>query len=211
MYDCLVEKRHPEGEFGRVAKSLIEAGSPWDAAGVSDRRCAVWTRCSWSICRIGSTARRLLGDETLVLRLLGEEPPLDISRSRSPVRPREGTLRCAAVLLARGAGVNSVGRTRQSTPLMYALKGSSSPASAEIVRLLIDAGADVGVRNRHGTLALHVAVWCGASLETIRLLLRSGAAGAHRRQERVRLHAGEHRRGKGRQDVSALFREHNRR
>jgi hypothetical protein len=28
MYDCLVEKRHPEGEFGRVAKSLIEGAVP---------------------------------------------------------------------------------------------------------------------------------------------------------------------------------------
>lgn len=30
LYDCLVEKRHPEGEFGRVVQSLIEAGSPLD-------------------------------------------------------------------------------------------------------------------------------------------------------------------------------------
>jgi ankyrin repeat protein len=27
MYDCLVEKRHPEGEFARVTRSLLEAGS----------------------------------------------------------------------------------------------------------------------------------------------------------------------------------------
>jgi hypothetical protein len=27
LYDCLVEKRHPEGEFARVAKALLEAGS----------------------------------------------------------------------------------------------------------------------------------------------------------------------------------------
>jgi ankyrin repeat protein len=32
IYDCTVEKRHPEGEFGRVVKSLIAAGSPWDAS-----------------------------------------------------------------------------------------------------------------------------------------------------------------------------------
>jgi hypothetical protein len=30
IYDCTVEKRHPEGDFGRVVKSLIDAGSPWD-------------------------------------------------------------------------------------------------------------------------------------------------------------------------------------
>lgn len=28
LYDCLVEKRHPEGEFVRVIKALLEAGSP---------------------------------------------------------------------------------------------------------------------------------------------------------------------------------------
>ena len=28
LYDCLVEKRHPEGEFARVVKALAEAGSP---------------------------------------------------------------------------------------------------------------------------------------------------------------------------------------
>jgi ankyrin repeat protein len=27
LYDCLVEKRHPEGEFARVAKALLDAGS----------------------------------------------------------------------------------------------------------------------------------------------------------------------------------------
>jgi ankyrin repeat protein len=30
IHDCTVEKRHPEGEFGRVVRSLIDAGSPWD-------------------------------------------------------------------------------------------------------------------------------------------------------------------------------------
>ncbi len=30
IYDCTIEKRHPEGEFKRVVKSLMDAGSPWD-------------------------------------------------------------------------------------------------------------------------------------------------------------------------------------
>jgi hypothetical protein len=30
IHDCLVEKRHPEGEFAKVVKSLLDAGSPWD-------------------------------------------------------------------------------------------------------------------------------------------------------------------------------------
>jgi Ankyrin repeats (many copies) len=28
LHDCLVAKRHPEGEFARVVKALLEAGSP---------------------------------------------------------------------------------------------------------------------------------------------------------------------------------------
>jgi Ankyrin repeats (3 copies)/Ankyrin repeat len=32
LYDCLVEKRHPEGEFARVVKALLEAGSPLEGA-----------------------------------------------------------------------------------------------------------------------------------------------------------------------------------
>jgi ankyrin repeat protein len=30
IHDCLVEKRHPEGDFARVIELLLEAGSPWD-------------------------------------------------------------------------------------------------------------------------------------------------------------------------------------
>ena len=30
IYDCTVEKRHPEGDFGRVVKSLIAAEGLWD-------------------------------------------------------------------------------------------------------------------------------------------------------------------------------------
>jgi ankyrin repeat protein len=30
IHDCLVEKRHPEGDFASVVESLLKAGSPWD-------------------------------------------------------------------------------------------------------------------------------------------------------------------------------------
>lgn len=30
IHDCVVAKRHPEGDFGRVAKALLNAGCPWD-------------------------------------------------------------------------------------------------------------------------------------------------------------------------------------
>jgi ankyrin repeat protein len=30
LHDCIVEKRHPEGDFARVVELLLKAGSPWD-------------------------------------------------------------------------------------------------------------------------------------------------------------------------------------
>jgi ankyrin repeat protein len=30
IHDCIYEKRHPAGEFRRVVKSLLDAGSPWE-------------------------------------------------------------------------------------------------------------------------------------------------------------------------------------
>jgi len=32
LHDCLVEKRHPEGDFAHVVELLLKAGSPWDAS-----------------------------------------------------------------------------------------------------------------------------------------------------------------------------------
>jgi len=149
----------------------------------------------------------LLGDEALVLRLLGEEPSADDLALALAGAAKGGHSALCRGLLDRGAGVNSVAGRDHSTPLMYALRGSSAPASGEIVRLLVDAGADVGVRNRYGTLALHVAVWCGASLETIRLLLRSGASTHIDIKNEFGYTPATIAAEKGRKDVEALLRE----
>jgi len=101
--------------------------------------------------------------------------------------------------------VNSTSGADASTPLMHAVKGSSAPRSAATVELLLDAGADVNIKNRFGSLALHMATWRGASLETIRLLLKRGSP-AHVNVTNEFGHtpariAAE----KGRSDVAALF------
>jgi ankyrin repeat protein len=41
LYDCVVEKRHPEGEFARVVKALLEAGSPLKDVGYPTGHAAV--------------------------------------------------------------------------------------------------------------------------------------------------------------------------
>jgi ankyrin repeat protein len=87
------------------------------------------------------------------------------------------------------------------------LKGSAAAGSSETIVLLLREGADVGARNRFGSFALHIAAGCGASLDTIRLLLRSGAA-AHAHAENTfgytPLRAANE---TGREDIAALLRE----
>ena len=110
-------------------------------------------------------------------------------------------------LLARGADVNSViGRDRM-TPLLFALKGSSAAGSSETVAELLANGADIEARSRFGSFALHIAASCGASLDTIRLLLRSGAA-VHAHAENqfgyTPLRAASE---TGREDIAVLLRQ----
>ena len=50
-------------------------------------------------------------------------------------------------------------------------------ASHQAVAVLVESGAAVEPKNGNGSTALHMAVGHGASVETIELLLRSGAAG----------------------------------
>jgi len=175
LHDCLVEKRHPEGEFGRVVKSLIEAGSQWDAFDypTGDARLDD-VFMEYLPHRIDGAA--ILGDETLVSRLLGESPSADRLAEALGGAAKGGHVELCRRLLARGANVNSAAAVDGSTPLMHALKGSSAPGSSATIELLLNAGADVSRSNNYGTLPLHMAAWYGASLETIRRLLRSGAA-----------------------------------
>ncbi len=206
MFDCLIEKRHPEGEFGRVARSLIEAGSPWDALDypTGDTRLDD-VFLEYLPHRVDGAA--LLGDHDLVRRLLGDEPNADHLALALGGAAKGGHVGLCRLLLDGGAGVNSVtGRDRQ-TPLMHALKGSSAPGSAETVALLLHEGADLNAKNRHGTLALHMAAGCGASLDTIRLLLRSGA-GVHVDTENIHGYTPVRAAVEaGRNDVIALLRE----
>ena len=175
IYDCLVEKRHPEGEFGRVAKSLIEAGSPWDAFDypTGDARLDD-VLMEYLPHRIDGAA--ILGDDALAFRLLGERPSSDHLAQALGGAAKGGHVELCRQLLARGADVNGAAGMDGSTPLMHAFKGSSAPGSSATIELLMNAGADVGKRNNHGTLPLHMAAWYGASLATIRLLLRAGGA-----------------------------------
>ena len=206
MHDCLVEKRHPEGEFGRVAKSLIEAGSPWDALHypTGDARLDD-VFMEYLPHRIDGAA--LLGDDDLVFRLLGDQPTADQLALALGGAAKGGHTAMCRRLIAGGAGVNSVAGRDRMTPLMHALKGSSAAGSADTVAELLERGADVGARNRFGSFALHLAAGCGASLETIRLLLRSGAAAQVHTENNFGYTPLRAANEIGHQDVAALLRE----
>ena len=73
-------------------------------------------------------------------------------------------------LVAFGAAVRGTAHFRAQTPLMWA----ASEGHAGVVRVLIEAGADVHARSLHGTTALLLAARNG-DVETARVLLDGGA------------------------------------
>ncbi|PYT18907.1 MAG: hypothetical protein DMG59_02455 [Acidobacteria bacterium] len=170
IYDCTVEKRHPEGDFGHVAKSLMEAGSPWDALEypTGDERIDEVLRPRLPL-RVEGAA--LLGDEAAVARLLGASPASSELTKALAGAAKGGHTELCRRLLARGAPVNDATGPNQITPLMYA----ACSTSPDTVALLLKHGADIEAKNVYGSTALFMAVANGAGLETVDLLLRSGA------------------------------------
>lgn len=173
LHDCLVEKRHPEGDFVHVVRALLDAGSPWEAlnyptgdAGIDE------VFRSRLLTRIDGAA--LLGDEAAVMRLLDEKPGSDSLASALAGAAKGGHLDLCRRLLESGAPVDGVAGRDRLTPLMYA----AAPSGLPVVSLLLQHGASITAKNRNGSTVLHLAVANNADLETIRLLLDSGA-GVH--------------------------------
>ena len=117
-----------------------------------------------------------LGDETRVALLLDRGDTPD-SRSNDGWTPLHlaafmGHAAAARALLARGAPVDAVSsNTMANTPLCAALAGRGS---ADVVRLLLDARADVNFRAALGVTPLHLAASRGAD-PLVHLLLERGA------------------------------------
>lgn len=83
-----------------------------------------------------------------------------------------GTPEEVSKLLSAGADINNMSETgREYTPLIFV---SASENRGAIVRLLINAGADVNKRAGNGTTALMLAVWNRCHENTL-MLLEAGA------------------------------------
>lgn len=78
-------------------------------------------------------------------------------------------------LLDLGADVHLASRPAGFTPLHSAVADDTGAAAKEIVRMLLDAGADPNARSASGGTPLHTAAFTG-DVTMIRLLLAAGAS-----------------------------------
>jgi ankyrin repeat protein len=132
MHDCLVEKRHPEGEFARVLQLLLDAGSPWSApcypTGEADVDNVLRPRL-----HLKTDGAALLGDETTVLRLLSENPEPDGLLRALAGAAKGGHAALCRRLLEAGAPATGTLADDNNTPLSYALK-SGSPETVAVLK-----------------------------------------------------------------------------
>lgn len=115
-----------------------------------------------------------LGETEHVLRLLKEAPSL--IHAKSPdlqflplhVAARMANVPVVRYLIEHGADVNA----GENTALWFAAQSGAEPAvdRIEIMKLLLNAGADVNRRCEEGSTALHYAAWRGP-VEAVELLL----------------------------------------
>jgi ankyrin repeat protein len=83
----------------------------------------------------------------------------------------------ATLLLAAGADVNAAGRHRHARPLHYAADGNperDAKRQVAMIRLLLEAGADIHAQDKNGATPLHRAVRTRCA-EAVNCLLDAGA------------------------------------
>lgn len=130
IYDATTEKRHPEGEFGRVVRSLLDAGSPWDVLWWPTGHARIDEVFAPRLrARVDGAA--LVGDEDAVTRLLGASPGADELAAALVGAAAGGHAQLCRKLLAagaRGGQKDSLGRT--------AMEVARERGHDEIVRML---------------------------------------------------------------------------
>ena len=116
------------------------------------------------------------GDVDRLTELLGEEPSLVTSYAGDGFTALHfaaffGRFEAAALLIERGAEVDAFGRGWMTGTAMHS---AVSRLQSEVVRILLEAGANPDVRQSAGWTPLHAAAMNG-DLTSVELLLASGA------------------------------------
>ena len=174
------------GDVGRVDAMLDDdpsAASARDASGVSALMRALYR---FDKALIESVKRRVevldvfeaaaFGDVDGLTQLLGDEPSLVSSYSGDGFTALHfaaffGRPEAVALLVDRGAEVDAFGRGWMTGTAMHS---AVSRLHADVVRILLDAGANPDVRQSAGWTPLHAAAM-NADLTSVELLLASGA------------------------------------
>jgi uncharacterized protein len=174
------------GDDARV-KTLLEAdpalASSRDTSGVSALMRALY-RCDKPL--IDTVKRRVdeldvfeaaaFGDVDRLTELLSDEPSLVTSYSGDGFTALHfaaffGRFEAAALLIGRGAEVDAFGRGWMTGTAMHS---AVSRLQSDVVRILLEAGANPNVRQSAGWTPLHAAAMNG-DLTSVELLLASGA------------------------------------
>lgn len=154
--------------------ALMEGGTPEIGMLLLDRGAR-----ADAVSRRGYTALHNYSDPVILQRLLDMGCPLhDASDSGSPLECFVGArnVKAVSMLIRAGVNVNTRCKSDFGTPLHWACHSWYVPVSTEILRMLLEAGADPNAQNDH--LYTPLMVLCKlkeASLEHVRLLLEHGA------------------------------------
>lgn len=168
IHCCVTDGRHPEGEYGRVAKALLAAGSPFEATvypcGNDDIDAALLPHLKKRL-----DGRAALGDGAGVEELLGSADAGEKSAALLAAA-HAGHVGICKRLAESGADIHAKNRWQRN-----AVHVALQSGDAETVEYFVEQGVDVRLKNRFGAVTLHAAAYNGASPEVVELLLRRGA------------------------------------